>query len=145
MRECCCMFYYLLMMPIDFLLDPLFFVVLWKSKSKLKILLFLVFFLSLTCLPSSLMRRAEEVLRMVTSAALFWHLSWTTTLIPLWAAQALMISSPTFLAFYLNEIKNILALFWFNGQHTKPRGPSLGARVAAGPASPPNTLMSTIY
>lgn len=26
---------------------------------------------------------------------------------------------------------------------TRPRGPSLGARVAAGPASPPNTLMLT--
>jgi hypothetical protein len=26
---------------------------------------------------------------------------------------------------------------------TRPRGPNLGARVAAGPASPPNTLMLT--
>ena len=29
------------------------------------------------------------------------------------------------------------------GRRTRPRGPSLGARVAAGPASPPNTLMLT--
>ena len=37
-----------------------------------------------------------------------------------------MMSSPTFFAF-------------------RPRGPNLGARVAAGPGSPPKTLMLTIF
>jgi hypothetical protein len=58
------------------------------------------------------------------SAALFWHLSCTITRIPFHFPPYLTISSPTFLAL-------------------RPRGPSLGARVAAGPGSPPKTLMLT--
>ena len=85
---------------------------------------FLTFFLSLSYPPSSLMMRADEVGWTVISAALFWHLSWTITLIPFHFPPSLTISSPTFLAL-------------------RPSGPSLGARVAAGPGSPPNTLMLT--
>lgn len=70
------------------------------------------------------MIRAEEVGWTLISAALFWHLSCTMTLIPFHFPPSLTMSSPTFLAL-------------------RPRGPSLGARVAAGPGSPPNTLMWT--
>ena len=70
------------------------------------------------------MIKAEEVGLTLISAALFWHLSSTITLIPFHLPPSLMMSSPTFLAL-------------------RPRGPSLGAKVAAGPASPPKTLMLT--
>ena len=72
------------------------------------------------------MIRAEEVGWTVISAALFWHFSWTITLIPFHFPPSLTMSSPTFLAL-------------------RPRGPSLGAKVAAGPGSPPNTLMLTTF
>lgn len=58
------------------------------------------------------------------SAALFWHFSWTITRMPFHLPPSLTISSPTFLAL-------------------RPRGPNLGARVAAGPGYPPNTLILT--
>jgi len=68
------------------------------------------------------MIKAEEEGKMEISAVLFWHLSSTMTLIPFHLPLSLMISYPTFLAL-------------------RPRGPSLGANVAAGPDSPPKTLI----
>ena len=85
---------------------------------------FLTFLRSRSYPPNSLMMSADEVGWTEISAALFWHLSWTITLIPFHLPPSLTISSPTFLAL-------------------RPRGPNLGARVAAGPGSPPNTLMWT--
>ena len=71
------------------------------------------------------MIKADEVGWMVIYAALFWHLSWTITLIPFHFPPSLTISYPIFLAL-------------------RPRGPSLGARVAAGPGSPPKTFILTV-
>ena len=72
---------------------------------------------------------------MVISAFLFWHLRLTMILMPFHLAPSLTMSSPTFLGFFeMNVISNF----------TRPRGPSLGAKVDAGPGSPPKTLMSTI-
>jgi hypothetical protein len=85
---------------------------------------FLVFFLSRSYPPSSLIIKADEVGWIMIYAALFWHLSWTITRIPFHFPPYLIISSPTFLAL-------------------RPSGPSFGARVAAGPGSPPKTLMLT--
>lgn len=70
------------------------------------------------------MIKADEVGWTMIYAALFWHLSCTMTLMPFHLPPSLTMSSPTFLAL-------------------RPRGPSLGARVAAGPGSPPKTLMLT--
>ena len=77
------------------------------------------------------MMRAEDVGLTVIYAVLFWHLSCTITLIPFHLPPYFTMSYPTFFAFYINEVI------------TNPRGPNLGARVAAGPGSPPNTLMLT--
>jgi len=47
------------------------------------------------------MRSADELGLIVIYAALFWHLSWTITLIPFHFEPSLTMSSPTFLAFYI--------------------------------------------
>ena len=84
-------------------------------------LTFLTFFLSLGASPNSFINNADDVGKIVISAALFYTLNYTIYLIPFYYPEILMISSPTFLAF-------------------KPRGPNFGANVEAGPASPPKTL-----
>jgi hypothetical protein len=44
----------------------------------------------------------------------------------------------------LTDFFGILNIFYYvNDDITKPNGPNLGARVAAGPGSPPKTLMLT--
>ena len=48
---------------------------------------------------------------------------------------SLTISSPTFLAFF------IFKFIYF----TRPKGPNFGANVAAGPGSPPKTLILTNF
>jgi hypothetical protein len=80
------------------------------------------------------MSKALEEGLIVISAFLFWQRRLTIILMPFHFAPSLIMSSPTFLGFsHMILFVNI----------TRPRGPSFGARVDAGPGSPPNTLIST--
>lgn len=97
------------------------------------------FFLVLAGSLSSLMTSAGAVGWILTVAARFWQCNSTITLTFLYLAVSLMISSPTFLAFYEHR-QQILEVNIFS---TRPSGPSFGARVDAGPASPPQHLKVT--
>merc|ERR1719189_1809095 len=89
-------------------------------------LMFLTFFLSLGGSLRALMIREEAEGTMLTWACLFWMVSLTVTLRPFQSLVALQMSSPIFLG-------------------ERPRGPTLGARVAVAATSPPTALRQTIW
>merc|ERR1719474_372279 len=87
-------------------------------------LMFLTFFLSLGGSLRALMMRAAAEGTTLTLACRFWMVSWTVIFKPFQSWVALAMSSPIFLG-------------------DKPRGPTLGARVAVAATSPPTALKQT--